>query len=193
MFAIWYRRLGELQGRSQQIDKNAASYQRAIEGNPRLDKQFAVGFDLFSGSGMFAIDAGLVVQRILFPRVGFDLETYGFDASIGIAPLQSRWSPYLALGVHESLQKLGITNSSGSTTVGDGSMASYRSSEIWGQHARIEGGAQYVSSVGFTTELGLCMMVFQADDGHTAQQVFPVFSLRLALVNRLRRLRRSGV
>ncbi len=175
MFQIWYRRLGEIQGRSQQIDRNAAIYQHAIENNPRLDKRFGVGFDVFSGSGMFAINAGLVVKRILFPRIGFDFETYGFDASLGIAPLQTRWSPYLALGVHESLQKLGIANSSGNTTVGDGSMASYNSKEIWGQQARIEGGAQYVSSVGFTTELGLCMMVFQANDGHTAQQVFPVF------------------
>ncbi|CAN5685214.1 hypothetical protein BH11MYX1_BH11MYX1_55260 [soil metagenome] len=175
MFQIWYRRLGEIQGRSQQIDKNAAIYQHAIEGNPRLDKRFGFGFDVFSGSGMFTINAGLVVKRVFFPRVGFDFETYGLDASLGVAPLQTRWSPYLALGVHESLAKLGISNSSGNTTVGTGTKATYKASEVWGQQARIEGGAQYVSSMGFTTELGLCMMVFQADDGHTAQQVFPVF------------------
>ena len=176
LFAIWYRRLGEMQGRDQQIHQNAQQYQVEIEHNPRLTKHFGVGFDLFSGSGMFTANVGLVLGRILFPRVGFDFETFGFDASIGIAPLQSRWSPYLALGGHMSLAKLGITAPTSSNAVTDNTTGmSYSDNEIWGSQARIEGGAQYVSSAGFTTELGLCMMVFQADDGRVVQQAWPVF------------------
>jgi uncharacterized caspase-like protein/tetratricopeptide (TPR) repeat protein len=176
LFAIWYRRLGEIQGRDAQITKNAQQYQHEIDTNPRTTKRFEAGFDLFSGSGMFTANVGLVIKRILFPRVGFDFETLGFDASIGIAPLQSRWSPYLALGAHISLNHLGWTGATASNAVTDNTTGmSYSDDEIWGTQARVEGGAQYVSSAGFTTELGLCMMVFRANSGQSVQQAWPVF------------------
>ena len=179
LFAIWYRRLGEMQGRAVQIDRDAKAYERDIEHNPRKTKTFAVGFDIFSGSGMFTANVGLVIKRVLFPRIGFDFETLGFDASIGIAPLQSRREPIpRASAAHISLNgSLGITHPGmSSNAVTDNTTGqSYSDNEIWGQQFRVEGGAQYVGSLGFTTELGLAMMVFKADDGTTHQQAWPVF------------------
>jgi tetratricopeptide (TPR) repeat protein len=176
LFAIWYRRLGEMVGRDQQITKNAKEYEREIETNPRNTKKYGVGFDLFSGSGMFTANVGLVLKRILFPRIGFDFETLGFDASIGIAPLQSRWSPYLALGGHISLNHLGIGTPPSTNAVTDNTNGmTFSDNEIWGTQARVEGGAQYVGGAGFTTELGLTMMVFKADNGTVHQQLWPVF------------------
>jgi tetratricopeptide (TPR) repeat protein len=177
LFAIWYRRLGEMQGRAVQIDRDAKAYERDIEHNPRKTKTYGVGFDLFSGSGIFSVNVGLVVKRIIFPRIAYDFETPGFDVSIGIAPMQSRWSPYIGVAAHMSLAKLGITQEGmSSNAVTDNTTGvSYSDNEIWGQQFRVEGGAQYVGSAGFTTELGLAMMVFKADDGTTHQQVWPVF------------------
>jgi len=177
LFAIWYRRLGEMQGRTVQIERDAKAYERDIEHNPRKTKTFAVGFDLFSGSGIFSVNVGLVLKRIIFPRIAYDFETPGFDVSIGIAPMQSRWSPYIGVAAHMSLAKLGITQEGmSSNAVTDNTTGqSYSDNEIWGQQFRVEGGAQYVGSAGFTTELGLAMMVFKADDGTTHQQVWPVF------------------
>ncbi|HEY0252662.1 MAG TPA: caspase family protein [Kofleriaceae bacterium] len=176
MFAIWYRRLGEQQGRQQQISRNAVQYQQEIDRNPRNVKTYTVGFDLFSGSGIFEANAGLVIKRILFPRIGFDFETPGVDVSIGIAPMQSRWSPYLSLAGHMSLNHMGLIGLKSSNSVTDNeAMKSYTDDEIWGTAARIEGGAQFVSTAGFTTELGLCMMIFKADSGKAVEQMWPVF------------------
>src|SRR3569623_33000 len=175
--AIWYRRLGEMQGRAVQIDRDAKAYERDIEHNPRKTKTYGVGFDLFSGSGIFSVNVGLVLKRIVFPRIAYDFETPGFDVSIGIAPMQSRWSPYIGVAAHMSLAKLGITQEgmSSNAVTHNTTGQSYSDNEIWGQQFRVEGGAQYVGSAGFTTELGLAMMVFKADDGSTHQQVWPVF------------------
>lgn len=177
LFAIWYRRLGEMQGRAVQIDRNAKQYQIDLENNPRLNKHWSVGFDVFSGSGMFSVNAGFVIKRILFPRIGFNVETPGFDIGLAVAPLQFRWSPVLAVAGHMSLAKLGITQDGMSTNaVTDNTNGqSYSDNEIWGQQFRVEGGVQYVSRAGFTTELGLSMMVFKGNDEKTHQQVWPVF------------------
>jgi uncharacterized caspase-like protein len=176
LFALWYRRVGVKEGRDIQIKKDADQYEHEIDTNPRKTKNFEVGFDLFSGSGIFEANFGFVIKRIIFPRIGFDFETPGFDLSIGIAPMQSRWSPYLSLAGHLSLAKMGLATVSSSNAVTDNTTGmSYSDNEIWGEQVRVEGGAQYVSPVGFTTELGLCMMVFKADDGTAHQQVWPVF------------------
>ena len=50
----------------------------------------------------------------------------------------------------------------------------YGYDEIWGKHVRVEGGGQYVSRAGFTTELGLTMMMFETRDGKRASQIMPI-------------------
>jgi hypothetical protein len=39
-------------------------------------------------------------------------------------------------------------------------MNSVNADDLWGATARIEGGAQYVSGIGFTCELGLAMLIY---------------------------------
>ncbi|MFT3691666.1 MAG: caspase family protein [Kofleriaceae bacterium] len=176
LFAIWYHRLDETQGHQIMAEQHRQDFERELSQNPRRNKTFEVGFDIFSGSGIFSANVGMVLKHILFPRIGFDFETLGVDASIGIAPLQSRWSPYLAFGGHLSLNHMGLIDTKSSNSVTDNTtMSSYSDDEIWGTMARIEGGGQYVSPAGFTTELGLCMMVFKADTGKAVEQVWPVF------------------
>jgi hypothetical protein len=131
-----------------------------------------VGFDILSGSGMFVITGNVVVHRMVFPSIAFDVAGLGFDAGVTIAPLASRWSPFIGLAGHISMKKLGIVSGGGSmVTVNDGQ---FSSDEMWGLHARIEAGAQYVGRSGFTTQLGLALLNFQADQGNVVQQLWPV-------------------
>ena len=62
---------------------------------------------------------------------------------------------------------------SGMVTVND--MQTYSTEEMYGLHARVEGGAQFVGQSGFTTELGLALMFFQSADGKQVQQLWPIF------------------
>jgi hypothetical protein len=53
----------------------------------------------------------------------------------------------------------------------------FSAEEMWGAHARIEGGGQLVGTSGFTMELGLAIMLFRSDEGKSAQQLWPVIHL----------------
>ena len=126
---------------------------------------------------MFVATGSLVVHRMIFPTVGFDIAGLGFDLSVQIAPLSSRWSPYLGLGGHVSLKKLGIVESSGTQVTSNQGGMTYRGDEMWGAHARIEAGAQFVGQSGFTTELGLALLNFKSDEGKVVQQMWPVIHI----------------
>ncbi|MFN0245292.1 MAG: caspase domain-containing protein [Kofleriaceae bacterium] len=178
MFQIWYQRLNELSARETTVRQREFDMKKKISDNPRTTKSFGVGFDLVSGRGIFAITATKVIKRILFPRVAVDVYGPGFDAGISIAPMPSKWSPYLGLGFHASAKKLGIDTRP--FEPGKGALAMmgespYSTDEVWGYHARIEGGAQFVGSSGFTTELGLTMILFNDAEGKRASSLWPVF------------------
>jgi hypothetical protein len=178
MFQIWYQRLNELSARETTIRQREFDIKKNISENPRSTKSFGVGFDLVSGRGIFAITATKVIKRILFPRIAVDVYGPGFDAGISSAPMSSKWSPYLGLGFHASAKKLGIDTRP--FEPGKGSLAMmgespYSADEVWGYHARIEGGAQFVGSSGFTTELGLTMILFNDAQGKRASSLWPVF------------------
>lgn len=178
MFQIWYQRLGELDARERTVRQREFDIKKSISENPRTEKNFGVGFDLFSGRGLFAISATKIIKRMLFPTIAVDVYGPGFDLSINIAPMSSKWSPYLGLGVHASAKKLGIDTRP--FEQGKGAMAMmgespYSNDEIWGYHARIEGGAQFVGTSGFTTELGLTMILFNDSQGKRASSLWPVF------------------
>lgn len=175
MFALWYQRLGELDARANVEKQRRDKYELDIWRNPRTTKRFGFGFDLLSARGMLAVSGTAVIGRMVFPRVAIDLAGPGLDASVTIAPLASRWSPFLAVGGHVSGKKLGVDfGSEGSVTVNE---ETYSADEVWGLHARVEGGAQYATNAGFTTELGLAMMLFRTDEGKTAQSLWPVIHL----------------
>ncbi len=178
MFQIWYQRLGELDARERNIKQREFDIKKGISQNPRTTKSFGVGFDFASGRGMFAITATKIIKRILFPTIAVDVYGPGFDAALTIAPMDSKWSPFLTLGFHASAKKLGIDTRP--FEPGLGSMATmgqspYSNDEIWGYHARIEGGAQFVGTSGFTTELGLTMILFNDSEGKRHSSLWPVF------------------
>ncbi len=178
MFQIWYQRLNELDARERTVTQHAFDLKRKIESNPRSSKGFGVGFDLVSGRGIFSISATKIVKRILFPRVAVDVYGPGFDAGISVAPMSSKWSPYLGIGFHASAKKLGIDTRPFEPGKGDMAVmgeSRYSNDEVWGYHARIEGGAQFVGSSGFTTELGLTMILFNDAQGKRASSLWPVF------------------
>jgi hypothetical protein len=174
MFAIWYRRLGELDARTQLEFEHKQKLEREAKQNPRTTKSFGLGFDVFSARGMFTLDGSLVWKRMVFPRVAIDLGTQGFDAGVLIAPLPSRWSPFFGVGGHVSLEKLGVDlgGSDGMVMVND---QSYTTDEMFGAHVRAEAGAQFVGRSGFSTELGFALMMFKDRDGKQRTAGWPIF------------------
>jgi hypothetical protein len=172
-FQRWYERLGELDGRAQA----AAAAQRKLESdiaiNPRTVRRIGASFDLFSARGLFAVSGTAMLHRLLSANLGFDFGVLGFDAALVLAPIASRWSPYFAIGGHVALRKLGLGVSSGNVQISE-NMQSYTGDEIWGLHARVELGGQFVGRSGFTTELGLSVMSFPTEHRGFAQQLWPV-------------------
>jgi hypothetical protein len=176
MFTIWYQRLGELDARARTTFETKQRLEEEVRINPRTVKRFGFGFDLFSGRGTFAVTGTVVVHRMFFPTVAVDLAGPGLDLGTSFAPFPSRWSPYLGLGGHVSLKKLGLDIGGGGGMVSVNA-DSYSYDEMWGTHARVEGGAQYVGGSGFTAELGLAMILFRTDEGKSVQQLWPVIHL----------------
>jgi hypothetical protein len=174
MFQIWYQRLGELDARERTIKQREFDLNAAVKRNPRSTKGYGVGFDLFSGRGMFAVTATKVIHRMFFPTLALDFYAPGLDASVTVAPMDGRWSPYIGLGVHASARKLGLDWGPANPAMPGNGMDGYATQETWGAHARIEGGAQFVGSAGFTTELGLTMILFNDAGGKRASQLWPV-------------------
>jgi hypothetical protein len=54
-------------------------------------------------------------------------------------------------------------------------MQFYTGDEIWGLHGRVEVGAQCVGRSGFTTELGLGILIFRKNGGGVVEYPWPVF------------------
>ena len=174
-FQTWYRRLDTMTAHAKLSDDMKQQLEHDIEVNPRTTKTFGLGFDLFSASGMFTANATFVVHRMIFPRLAVDLGGPGLDGEVVIAPFASHWSPYLGIGGHVSAKKMGIDigSQSGQVMV---NMDSYSPDDMWGLTARAEGGAQYVARGGFTTELGLAMMLFEDSRTHKiVQSMWPMF------------------
>jgi hypothetical protein len=174
-FAIWYQRLGEMDARNQLMWEQKVKLQTELRQNPRVDKRFGFGFDLISARGLVTIDASMVVKQMVFPRFALDFGNQGFDGGVFIAPLARRWSPFFGIGGHVSLRKLGIDIGSNSTgTAGSGEQM-YEMHEVFGLHGRAEVGAQFVARSGFTTQLGLALVVFQDDEGASQVIGWPIF------------------
>jgi uncharacterized caspase-like protein len=174
-FALWYRRLGELDARTQLTWEEKMRLERELRQNPRTDKGFGLGFDLISARGFFTVDGSLVWKRMVFPRVALDFGTQGFDAGVVIAPLPRKWSPFFGVGGHVSLKKLGVDiGGGGNGTAGSGDQM-YSTSDIFGLHARAEVGAQFVGRSGFRTDLGLALLVFKDAEGKQRTIGWPIF------------------
>jgi hypothetical protein len=173
-FALWYQRLGELDARNQVTWEQKVKLQNNVRANPRTTKSFGFGFELISARGIFAVGAGLVVKRIIFPQVALDLGGAGLDASIVVAPLNRRWSPFIGIGGHVSARKLGLDIGGGEgTAMANGE--TYDTSDIFGAHARAELGAQFVGRSGFRTDLGIAILVFNDQTGKQRAIGWPIF------------------
>jgi uncharacterized caspase-like protein len=173
VFQIWYKRVAELDARAAQSFEIKKALDESIRVNPRTTKHFGLGFDVLSSRGLLAVNGTVILHRMVFATAGIDLAVPGLDTSITFAPFASRWSPFVALGAHLSAKKLGYGSGSTAMTTVNG-MMSYSDDEIWGEHARIELGGQYVSGSGFTTELGFALITFKSDQGKVVQQGWPV-------------------
>jgi tetratricopeptide (TPR) repeat protein len=173
MFRVWYQRLGELEAREKAVFDARQELDQAVRQNPRTEKRVGVGFDLISGRGAMVVSVSAVLKRMVFPRVAMDLAGPGLDLGVVLAPFPSRWSPFLGLGGHLSFASLGLGLGGGDGMVSVNE-SSYSYSEMYGRHARVEAGAQFVSRAGFTTELGLAMIMFETRDGTRVQQMMPI-------------------
>jgi hypothetical protein len=174
MFALWYKRLGELEGRERATFDAKIRIEREIRQNPRTVKRLGIGFDLISARGLFTVNATGVLARMVFPRVALDIGSAGLDAGVVLAPYPSRWSPFIGIGGHMSFRKMGIDLGGGTGTmmVND---ETYSTAEMFGLHARAEVGMQFVGRSGFSTELGFAVMMFEKADGKRVQSGWPIF------------------
>jgi hypothetical protein len=178
MFAIWYKRLGELDARNQLTWEEKQKLDRQRKQNPRTEKTWGLGFDLFSARGFFTLDASYVWKRMVFPRFAIDFAAQGFDAGILIAPLPKKWSPFFGIGGHVTLSKLGVDIGGGDGTIEvgeEGMTTSYTMDELFGAHVRAEAGAQFVGRSGFTTQLGLAFLVYKDKEAKQQTIAWPIF------------------
>lgn len=173
-FRIWYQRGVDLDARDAETKARQAKFDLEVQENPRTLKRFGVGVDLISTRGAFAVSGTLVIHRMVFPSLSIDFAGPGLDAAVTIAPLSGRWSPFLAFGGHVSARRLGLGIGDEVGTISSDSSYSYQ--QEWGLHGRVEGGAQLVGTSGFTTELGLSLILFSAND-KVVQQLWPVIRL----------------
>ncbi len=172
MFVIWYKRLGDLDARAQATFEAKQRIDREVKNNPRTTKRYGLGLDLVSGRGVLAVTFSMIFKSMIMPRIAVDGVGPGLDAGVIIAPFPSRWSPFVGIGGHISFAELGV----GEPTEIMGTMngAAFNHAEVYGRMLRGEIGAQYASGVGFTTELGLALMVYEKEDGKRATQVMPI-------------------
>lgn len=166
----------EFQSRYQELVRRRAAEQAAVpdkEENPRGVRRFGFGVELFSARGVAAISGTAVIADRVFPRVAIDLIGAGFDVGASVALLRSRWTPYLALGGHVSLQRLGLDSPSMAPTTGsDPAMSDHIA---WlDLQARLELGVQFVGTSGFTLELGLAAMIYEDGAKGSTATTWPV-------------------
>lgn len=173
-FQRWYQRLGELEGRAQAATAAQHQVEADIAQNPRTVRRLGASFDLFSARGLFTVSGTALLHRLVSANLGFDFAVLGLDASLVVAPIASRWSPYFALGGHVALHKLGLGTGSNNVQVSS-DMQFYTGDEIWGLHGRVEVGGQFVGRSGFTTELGLGLLIFSKNRGGVVEYPWPVF------------------
>jgi hypothetical protein len=72
LFQIWYKRLGVMDAHAAEVIADKNKIEKDNYNNPRTYKKFGIGFDLCSASGLFTVNATLVVKRVLFPRFSVD-------------------------------------------------------------------------------------------------------------------------
>ena len=125
-----------------------------------------------SGRGVLAVTFSMIFANMIMPRIAVDGVGPCLDAGVIIAPFSSRWSPFVGVGAHISFAELGIGKAT--TTMGTMNGQEFNHAEVYGRQVRGEIGAQYASRVGFTTELGLAMMVYEKADGESGTQVMPI-------------------
>lgn len=172
MFIIWYKRLGELDARDQATFEEKQRLLREARDNPRSTKRLAIGLDLISGRGAGALSVGMVLKGMIMPRIAMDAGGPGVDVGVSFVPLPSRWSPFFGVGAHVSFAELGIGKvSSGMVTLNDDS---YSYAEMWGRQVRAEAGMSYATRSGFTTELGLTLLLFESAEGPRVVQLMPI-------------------
>jgi len=166
----------EFQPRYQELVARHAAEQAAAtvkDDNPRSVRRFGLGVELFSARGLAAISGTAVIADRVFPRVAVDLIGAGLDVGASVALLRSRWTPYLALGGHVSLQWLGLDSPSMPPATGsDPAMSDHIA---WlDLQARLELGVQFVGTSGFTTELGLAAMIYEDGAKRSTATTWPV-------------------
>jgi len=171
-FSIWYQRLTEMDAREQSTREIKEKLDKQTRENPRRTKRWGIGFDLASGRGIATVVATAVVAKMVFPRIAIDAVGPGLDASVVIAPFPSRWSPFVGIGGHLSFAEMGL----GDPSDGEIGMNNtrYGYAEMYGRQFRGEAGAQFVSRAGFTTELGLAMLVFDDREGKRMTAIMPI-------------------
>jgi hypothetical protein len=167
----------EFQTRYQEfLTRHAAEEQRKMEilASPRSIRRFGWGFELLSARGLAGVSGTVVIADRLFPRVAIDLLGTGLDTSVSVALLRSRWTPYLALGGHVSVQWLGLYGSrTAPTTSSDPGEPD--STPWYDLHARLEVGAQFVGVAGAITEFGLAVILYEDGAKRPNVTVWPVF------------------
>ena len=151
MFALWYQRLGELDARAQATSSSSMKLAAARSARTRAPrKSFGVGIDLISGARAVRDrrHAGRAA-RCSSRASRSTSRSAGLDAGIVIAPLRVALEPVPRRSAATCRSKSSASISAAAARH-DRSTTRCRCSatnEMYGLHARVEVGAQFVSAL----------------------------------------------
>jgi hypothetical protein len=162
-FEAWYRRIQEVEATRQREAEVKKSVEEEMSRNPRLRKQWGLGFDLISSRGAAVISGTYIFKKILFPSLAFDIAGPGFDAELKLVPFDWSWSPYVSVGGHLALYYItGFRWDPSQTQIHsttNGANSSFDYLDVFGKSFHADIGVQFFGRSGFSAELGLGIVV----------------------------------
>jgi hypothetical protein len=142
-------------------------YDAEVRDHPKRRKRLGVGLELASARGLFGLSGTFLVNETWLSSLVIDVAARGFDVNVVHAPISFRWSPYVAVGVHVALKRLGFD-------IPDPKLDDPTVLDMFGMAARIEAGVQYASVRGFTADLGFAVIGFLNPDDTLSETPWPV-------------------
>lgn len=171
-FQRWYQRLQEAEAAQQRALVVRAQAESDFQRNPRIGRNWGLGFDFMSTRGYAAVSGLLVLHDQVFPYLAVDLYG-GLDGGVRWAPVKRKWSPFVGAGLHVSL---GEADAPPGTTIEDSGRDKWR--EVSAFNVHLDAGMQYVSSSGLSVELGMGTLAYSKKRGGVGIAVWPTLGVQ---------------
>ncbi|MHB8876513.1 MAG: caspase family protein [Myxococcaceae bacterium] len=176
-FKSWYQRLTELEAQDKRNEEIKKNVEKELSDNPRLKKRWGIGIDFISTRGIMVLVGSYKVIDTLYLYGSVDLIGPGVDAGLRWVPFGWKISPFIGGGVHTSLSGVGILPQRQSSvfTVNENA---FDYVDIWGPGGHFDIGIQYFGGLGFSSEVGLGVILFNHPKFNTLETM-PMVILNL--------------